>query len=99
MIHRVLVGLAIGMAALIVAFLAVVIHHEIVEPKEGRVTQTEYVPATTTMTCSGKPIVCTSTHYPECYRVVYRPNAEEWGDDCASPREFETIKIGDWYTQ
>jgi hypothetical protein len=90
-----------GVTALILAVFALMgwaIHHEMTEPESGTVTELEYSPAHTTITCttSGKVTTCTPITTSECYRVVYE-NGDEWGDACVAPNEFPLYQVGDQY--
>lgn len=83
----------------IVALLAWVIYHEIVEPDSGTITKMTYHPAYTSVQCttSGKVTTCIPTTHPECYEVVYSPGGDDWGDACVAPADWPRYRVGDHY--
>lgn len=84
--------------AAIVIVIGMAIFAEITEPDSGTVTKKEYQRAWTTTSCTGKPVHCSTTHHPECYRVVYRNNGDT-GDNCVTPAEYDRIRVGEHYSK
>lgn len=101
--ERALYALMGACVAAAVGYAAWAIHHEIVEPDSGTITKMEYSPAYTTTstqcTSNGKTTTCvpTTQFHPECYRVVYSPNPDEWGDACVAPVDYQRYRVGDHY--
>src|SRR5690606_13462710 len=96
---KAMIGATIAVAAGVVGLVGWTIHHEIVEPDSGTITEMEYRPAyvTTQCTTSGKTTTCIPTTHPECYYVKYSPNPDEWGDACVAPTDWPRYHIGDHY--
>jgi hypothetical protein len=98
-----IMALCAALFAGVVALIGWVIWHESVEPDHGTITKMEYSPAYTTTstqcTSNGKTTTCvpTTQFHPECYRVVYSPNPDEWGDACVAPADWPRYRVGDQY--
>lgn len=100
---KLLTGTLVAGGVAVLGLISWAIHHEIVEPDHGTITKMEYHPAHTTVTTqctsNGKTTTCvpTAQYYPECYEVVYAPNADEWGDACVAPADWPRYRVGGNY--
>lgn len=72
---------------------------ELTEPDAGTVYDKTYRGAYTTISCSGKPQVCTSTYYPDCWRIMYRDDNGDAGDDCVSEDRYRRTEVGAWFSK
>ncbi len=64
------------------------------DPGHGTITGKRY--DAPWVSCSGKPLVCTS--YPECYRIEYNDGHHD-GDACVSPAEYDRYRVGGQYPE
>jgi hypothetical protein len=80
------------LAAALVALIGYAIWYEVNDPGQGTVTGKDY--SSTHTTCSGKPLICTTT--PECYRITYTDGHHD-GDACVDPETFARFRVGDHY--
>lgn len=76
----------------IIVLVGWVIWYEVNDPGQGTITGKEYNRAW--VSCTGKPIICTS--HPECYRIKYTDGKHD-GDACVDPQSYAEYQVGQHY--
>lgn len=90
-------ALGVAAVAIVLCLVGWFIWSEITEPTSGTVTGLDYSPPYISSSCTGKPLHCSTTYYPECYEVDYADSDGAKGDDCVAPNEFPLYRVGDHF--
>lgn len=86
-------NVVVGIVVLaVVAVLGYVIWYEVNDPGHGTITGKRH--NSMYVTCSGKPIICTT--HPECYRIYYTDGHHD-GDACVTPLEYDRYRVGEQF--